>query len=135
MHLIERDDGLQVLGLDYCVLTCLFFSFRSRSRFLISFVDLQREDLEFSVGSKAAVWEVKDPLLVPGQQVDFEDDSASTYHVAPASLIGGIGGNHLYGNAPVKTGYMAGYPGNGRGGGYGPPSGVWYGGRGYPPSS
>ena len=27
VHLIERDDGLQVLGFDCCVFTCLFFSF------------------------------------------------------------------------------------------------------------
>ncbi|KAI0033703.1 chitin synthase III catalytic subunit [Vararia minispora EC-137] len=69
---------------------------------------ITREDLEFSVGSKAAVWEVKDPLLA-GQDLDpYTEDSASAYHGAPASLVGGISGQQLYQK------------------GYGP-------GRGYPP--
>lgn len=69
--------------------------------------DDQREDLEFSVGSKATVWEVKDPLLAGHE---YEEESASTYHGAPASLVGGVSGQNLY----SKGGY---------------------GGRGYPPSS
>lgn len=42
--------------------------------------DITREDLEFSVGSKAAVWEVKDPLLSNG---DDEDTSSERYPVPP----------------------------------------------------
>lgn len=68
---------------------------------------IQREDLEFSVGSKATVWEVKDPLLAGNE---YEEESASAYHGAPASLVGGVSGQNLY----AKGGY---------------------GGRGYPPSS
>ncbi|KAF7437400.1 Chitin synthase, class 7 [Pleurotus ostreatus] len=79
---------------------------------------ITREDLEFSVGSKAAVWEVKDPLLAGGGGMD-EEDTASNYHGgAPASLVGGVSGQQLY----QKGGY-------GGGGGYGA------GGRGYPPSA
>jgi hypothetical protein len=72
----------------------------------------QREDLEFSVGSKAAVWEVKDPLLAGGNGsggLDYgEDDGLSNYHGgAPASLVGGVSGQQLY----SKTGYGGrGYP-------------------------
>lgn len=73
---------------------------------------ITREDLEFSVGSKVAVWEVKDPLLTGANSTDFEEDSASNYHGAPASLVGGVSGQQLY----QKGGYVAG-------------------GRGYPPSS
>ncbi len=69
----------------------------------------QREDLEFSVGSKAAVWEVRDPLLA-GQDSEYAGDVASNYHGAPGSLVGGISGKQLY----QQKGY---------------------GGRGYPPSS
>ncbi|KAJ7246368.1 chitin synthase III catalytic subunit-domain-containing protein [Mycena rebaudengoi] len=75
---------------------------------------ITREDLEFSVGSKAAVWEVKDPLLAaagpdhnyPGggnynNNAHFnysEEDTASNYHGgAPASLVGGVSGAQLYG--------------------------------------
>jgi len=75
---------------------------------------ITKEDLEFSVGSKAAVWEVKDPLLAGGGAIaDYvEEDNQSSYHGggAPASLVGGVSGQQLY---------------NQRG----------YGGRGYPPSS
>jgi len=77
---------------------------------------ITREDLEFSVGSKAAVWEVKDPLLAAGSSgPDYslaggnfagtahynysEEDTASNYHGgAPASLVGGVSGAQLYGN-------------------------------------
>ncbi|KAI4518803.1 hypothetical protein K523DRAFT_354541 [Schizophyllum commune Tattone D] len=65
---------------------------------------ITREDLEFSVGSKAAVWEVKDPLLA-GSYTD--EDASSNYH-APSqqygygggapSLVGGVSGKQLYGN-------------------------------------
>ncbi|KAH9043865.1 chitin synthase export chaperone [Lactarius pseudohatsudake] len=52
---------------------------------------ITREDLEFSVGSKATVWE----------------DVASNYHGAPGSLVGGISGQQLY----QQKGYgVRGYP-------------------------
>ncbi|KAI0005351.1 chitin synthase export chaperone [Russula compacta] len=71
---------------------------------------ITREDLEFSVGSKAAVWEVKDPLLA-GQDPEYVEDVASNYHGATTgSLVGGISGQQLY----QQRGYS---------------------GRGYPPSS
>lgn len=58
---------------------------------------ITREDLEFSVGSKAAVWEVKDPLLT--QPLDHsEEDIRSTYGAGgAASLVGGVSGNQMYG--------------------------------------
>lgn len=72
---------------------------------------ITKEDLEFSVGSKAAVWEVKDPLLGGGANDFPEGDDQSNYHGgAPASLVGGVSGQQLY---------------NQRG----------YGGRAYPPPS
>jgi hypothetical protein len=71
---------------------------------------ITREDLEFSVGSKAAVWEVKDPLLSgtgAGGTEYNEEDVASNYHGGPASLVGGVSGQQLY----QKGGYGArGYP-------------------------
>ncbi|KAI0271672.1 chitin synthase export chaperone [Gloeopeniophorella convolvens] len=74
---------------------------------------ITREDLEFSVGSKAAVWEVKDPLLA-GQDADpYAEDTGSNYHGA-GSLVGGVSGQQLY--------QQKGYGGGG-------------GGRGYPPSA
>jgi len=70
---------------------------------------ITKEDLEFSVGSKAAVWEVKDPLLAGS---DYPEDDSSNYHAGDrggtASLVGGISGQQMYG-------------GGGRGG-YPPPS-------------
>jgi len=69
---------------------------------------ITREDLEFSVGSKAAVWEVKDPLLSSG--LDYsEEDTVSNYHgggVAP-SLVGGVSGQQLYQKGGMST---RGYP-------------------------
>lgn len=66
---------------------------------------VQREDLEFSVGSKATVWEVKDPLLAGG--ADYDEDSASNYTHGgpPASLVGGVSGKQLYQNGPGGRGY------------------------------
>jgi len=56
---------------------------------------ITREDLEFSVGSKATVWEVKDPLL---SGPEYEED-ASSYHNGPtASLVGGYSGKQMYQN-------------------------------------
>lgn len=79
---------------------------------------ITKEDLEFSVGSKAAVWEVKDPLLAGA---DADEDTSSYYPGAgghTASLVGGVGGQQWYN-------------GNGRGGA----GGQYPGGRSYPPSS
>lgn len=70
----------------------------------------QREDLEFSVGSKAAVWEVKDPLLTASATApggDYEEDSSS-FHAGAASLVGGVSGTQYYGGKP---GYSAPGPG------------------------
>lgn len=95
---------------------------------------LQKEDLEFSVGSKAAVWEVKDPLLA--QDDSNLDDNTSNYQHqgvpggrghAP-SLIGGVSGGQLYGGGGKGMGGGGGY-GNG-GGGYGGNGGAGYGGNG-----
>ncbi|OBZ79488.1 Chitin synthase export chaperone [Grifola frondosa] len=57
---------------------------------------ITREDLEFSVGSKATVWEVKDPLLAGGADYG-EEDNVSNYHGGvAASLVGGVSGKQLY---------------------------------------
>ncbi|KIK99449.1 hypothetical protein PAXRUDRAFT_822740 [Paxillus rubicundulus Ve08.2h10] len=95
---------------------------------------ITREDLEFSVGSKAAVWEVKDPLTAAsGAGAEFDEDATSNYHAGGtvASLVGGVSGNQYYG---AKGGYPQ--------GGYGGSQGGYnqqglYGGtqRGYPPTS
>jgi hypothetical protein len=92
---------------------------------------ITKEDLEFSVGSKAAVWEVKDPLLAtpsaaptyghmgPGgngggyggrMETDgFGDEGDSNYHTpGSGSLVGGVSGGQYYSH---------GYPPQG-GGGY-----------------
>jgi len=67
---------------------------------------ITREDLEFSVGSKATVWEVKDPLLTPGAPAGAGgyDDDGSAYHV-PASLVGGVSGQQYYQKSAAR-----GYP-------------------------
>ncbi|CAK5269869.1 unnamed protein product [Mycena citricolor] len=88
---------------------------------------ITREDLEFSVGSKAAVWEVKDPLLtgpaeygVPGTtHYNYsEEDTASNFHGgAPASLVGGVSGGQLYGGGFNPYGQQQ---GQARGRGYPP---------------
>lgn len=68
---------------------------------------ITREDLEFSVGSKATVWEVKDPLLAGQESDPYGEDVASNYHGAPGSLVGGISGQQLY----QQKGYgVRGYP-------------------------
>jgi len=90
---------------------------------------ITKEDLEFSVGSKAAVWEVKDPLLAAGSGAgDYEDDGASNYHGggAPASLVGGVSGGQLYGKGGPGGGYGGGYAGGGGGGRGYPPNGERY---------
>jgi hypothetical protein len=88
----------------------------------------QREDLEFSVGSKAAVWEVKDPLLTASATApggDYEEDSSS-FHAGAASLVGGVSGTQYYGGKP---GYSAQAQGGYSQGGYGGAR------RAYPPTS
>lgn len=91
---------------------------------------ITREDLEFSVGSKAAVWEVKDPLLTATVAADFEEDTTSNYHTGgtAASLVGGVSGGQYYYGGGAKGGAGAGAGGYSQGG---------YGGaqRGYPPTS
>jgi hypothetical protein len=80
---------------------------------------ITKEDLEFSVGSKAAVWEVKDPLLAGGRErgggaAEYEtEDVQSTYHGAPASLVGGVSGAQYYQGGGGSHGY--GYPPQGYG--------------------
>jgi hypothetical protein len=95
---------------------------------------ITREDLEFSVGSKAAVWEVKDPLLAPSGEYLDEDSTSdrypysghnSSYHSAPPNQYGGGGQYPAFrqqggvGNSPSLVGAQS----------YGPKGGV----RGYPP--
>ena len=50
------------------------------------------------MGSKATVWEVKDPLLAgaDSDRLDYPDDT-SAYH-GPGSLVGGVSGGQLYQN-------------------------------------
>ncbi|KAG5652829.1 Chitin synthase, class 7 [Sphagnurus paluster] len=77
---------------------------------------ITKEDLEFSVGSKAAVWEVKDPLLANAGTPDYpEEDTASNYHGGPAaSLVGGVSGQQLYAPQAQKGGYRGYPPSDGR---------------------
>jgi hypothetical protein len=64
---------------------------------------ITKEDLEFSVGSKQSVWEIKDPLLAPENNDYGVDDSKSAfgpgsmYHGHPASLVNGVSGQQYYG--------------------------------------
>jgi len=91
---------------------------------------ITREDLEFSVGSKAAVWEVKDPLLAPSGEYLDEDSTSDRYYSghnlsynAPPSMLSGGGGQFRQqggiGNSPSLVGAQS----------YGPKGSV----RGYPP--
>lgn len=72
---------------------------------------ITKEDLEFSVGSKQNVWEVKESLLPVSTSSQFrksahsqpnpeyaEDDSQSNFRGAGGSLVGGYGGNSYYQN-------------------------------------
>ncbi|WVN89257.1 chitin synthase export chaperone [Cryptococcus depauperatus CBS 7841] len=72
---------------------------------------ITKEDLEFSVGSKQNVWEVKDPLLAANQ--DYYEDDQSAYRGAGGSLVGGYNGNQYYGNtvSNYNTGYNQTGPG------------------------
>lgn len=70
---------------------------------------ITKEDLEFSVGSKAAVWEVKDPLLNTGGGTDFSEEE-SNYHGAPASIVGGMTGATMYGHGASHGYPPQGYP-------------------------
>lgn len=49
---------------------------------------ITKEDLEFSVGSKQSVWEIKDPLLGPGD-ADMGNGSYSTHESYPRSNTSG----------------------------------------------
>ena len=72
---------------------------------------ITKEDLEFSVGSKAAVWEVKDPLLADGGNTDggYEDDQSYYHGGTQGSVIGGMGGQQQqqqwYSQRPQGRGY------------------------------
>jgi len=74
---------------------------------------ITREDLEFSVGSKAAVWEVKDPLLAPSGEYLDEDSTSDRY---PYS-----GNNPSYNTPPAHPmpNQQPQYPGGGQGQGQG----------------
>ena len=52
---------------------CFFYVLGTKAN---AFMFQQREDLEFSVGSKAAVWEVKDSSLT----TDYHEEDGSQYH-------------------------------------------------------
>ncbi|WWC58102.1 chitin synthase export chaperone [Kwoniella dejecticola CBS 10117] len=90
---------------------------------------ITKEDLEFSVGSKAAVWEVKDPLMAGGSEYYPEDDTQSSYRGAGGSLVGGMGGNNYYGNYPQQQYGQQGYNQSGYGGGYAQGNGQYGGGH------
>jgi len=74
---------------------------------------ITKEDLEFSVGSKAAVWEVKDPLLAGGGGAsDYVEEDQSYFQGAggpPASLVGGVSGQQWYNQRGTPQGGRA-YP-------------------------
>jgi len=98
---------------------------------------ITREDLEFSVGSKAAVWEVKDPLLAPGGDYDEDNSDRYTYASSPISSVPAVPpmpplmGTPGY-SSSASSGFSA-YKGQAAtpGGGYGPGKGM----RGYPPGA
>jgi len=77
---------------------------------------ITKEDLEFSVGSKAAVWDLssKDPLLAGGNGgvVDYAEDDTQSSYQGTASLVGGERGRDYYrpGHAgyPPSSGYETG---------------------------
>ncbi|KAG8821274.1 Chitin synthase, class 7 [Serendipita sp. 399] len=77
---------------------------------------ITKEDLEFSVGSKAAVWEVKEPFLGNGGGAgeQWEEDAVSHYGGAAPSLVGGISGGQFYQHQqpppPVPQGPGYNYP-------------------------
>ncbi|PWN92387.1 hypothetical protein FA10DRAFT_250697 [Acaromyces ingoldii] len=73
---------------------------------------ITKEDLEFSVGSKQSVWEIKDPLLGPG---DVDVVASSNTH----DSYGRAGGAKLAPGAATKSPGGLGYPPGGHyGGGY-----------------
>jgi len=80
---------------------------------------ITKEDLEFSVGSKQAVWEVKEPMMGGGMESHTwadEGDAVSHYGGPAPSLIGGVSGAQYYHQ-------------QGQGGGYGYPPPQGYGDR------
>ncbi|CDZ98386.1 Chitin synthase III catalytic subunit [Phaffia rhodozyma] len=61
---------------------------------------ITKEDLEFAVGDKGALWEVKDPLLATPNP-EFAEDDQSMYSPnknGGGSLVGGYGGRDYYAN-------------------------------------
>jgi len=79
---------------------------------------ITKEDLEFSVGSKAAVWEVKDPLLAaPAMDYADDGDTQSNYNGGAASLVGGVSGGQYYQQGAPQSyqqgGHGYGYPPHG----------------------
>jgi hypothetical protein len=96
------------------------FSCASQTHIDILHPSFQREDLEFSVGSKAAVWEVKDPLLAPsGGDYDEDSSSAERYPVPPplpgypSSFSGGQQQQQQHGGGIPYPGYKTGGGGPG----------------------
>jgi len=71
---------------------------------------ITKEDLEFSVGSKQAVWEVKDPLLAGrGAGMEYpEDDMHTSYGGATPGLSPGGHGSYYQPQGGAAQGY--GYP-------------------------
>jgi hypothetical protein len=100
--------------------------------------DITREDLEFSVGSKAAVWEVKDPLLAGGE---YDEDVSSDRYPVPPPLPGYPSSNASHGSYGNYAQQQPQQPQYGfKQGGLGtPPPGMGGpqkgGARGYPPAS
>jgi hypothetical protein len=74
---------------------------------------ITKEDLEFSVGSKVAVWEVKDPLLA-GRGGDYGDemDNQSNY---PGGPSGGMSSEGHYQGGYQGASHGYGYPPQGYG--------------------
>lgn len=102
-HVDHYIDGLFVFSL--CILLSVMMVYKYWD-------SITKEDLEFSVGSKAAVWEVKDPLLAPGGTDYSEEDTNSFFpglgaNGAAPSLVGGVSGQQLYGRQGQN---MRGYP-------------------------
>lgn len=89
---------------------------------------ITREDLEFSVGSKQAAWEVKDPLMGNSDMDVVTGTGSSNTHDSSQNLYSKSGGSSYGSSTPV--GRMAPGGGNGKGGAGGyPPTGGY--GNGY----
>ena len=93
---------------------------------------ITKEDLEFSVGSKAAVWEVKEPFLgggagAGGPGEHWEEDAVSHYGGPAPSLIGGLSGGQYYNPQQQQQQQQHQQHPAGPGYGYPPPHGQGYG--------